>query len=61
MPSVYIHSLQFNWLNVFNLYKHFQDQNQLNINLNHLNSIYADKDTAFGLSLTMIFLLKQDF
>ncbi len=36
-------------------------KSQLNIILNNLNSIFADKGKVFGLSLTMIFLFQQDF
>ncbi len=34
---------------------------KLNITLNNLNSIYADKGKVFGLPLTMIFRFQQDF
>ncbi len=36
-------------------------KNLLNIILNNLNSIYADKGKVFGLSLSMIVLFQQDF
>ncbi len=36
-------------------------KSQLNIILNNLNNINADKGKVFSLSLTMIFLFQQNF